>query len=215
MLLMSDPFKYLTLALMLLAIVFASYKGRHAGSADGRSLAWTHVPLIAFLTVSIGPSVVATLLYLGAKSGVLQAGPSGVQFSSFIFQLPLDFAVMNWGFVALYVICRLYPNFRSARLAMWLSATVMFLLNVPLFFLAPDMVSNVFDAGQGIGIVQAVLSMPLWFGSYPDFLSPDAGIGRLVFAPLAPIPLSGLIAWIVTQLIAGPASAPTRKALRP
>jgi len=211
MLLMSD-LQYWALAMMLIAILFAFYKGRHAVSANGQSLAWTQVPLIAFVTVSIGPSVVATLLYLGYKSGLLQAGPSGYRFSSFIFRLPLDFALMNWGFVALYVTCRLAPNFRSARSAMWVSATVMSVLNVPLFFLAPDMVSNVFDAGQGIGIVQAMLSMPLWFGSYPAFLDPDSGIGRLVFAPLAPIPLLGLVGWIAAQLIGGPASFPKGKA---
>ena len=151
MLLMSDQFQYSALAVLLLAILLAYYKGRRAVSADGRSLAWTQVPLIAFLAVSIGPSAVATLIYLGYKSGLLQAGPSGYRFSTFIFQLPLDFAVMNWGFVALYVTCRLSPNFGSARSAMWLSASAMSFLNVPLFFLAPEMVSNVFDAGQGIG----------------------------------------------------------------
>lgn len=201
MLLMSDLFKHSVLAVMLLAILLAYFKGRHAVSANGRSLAWTQIPLIAFLTVSIGPSVIATLLYLGYKSGLLQAGPSGYQFSTFIFQLPLDFAIMNWGFVVLYVICRLSPNSASARTAMWLSATAMSLLNVPLFFLAPEMVSNVRDAGQGIGIVQAVIGMPLWFGPYP--LDPDSGIALLVFAPLAPIPFLGLIGWIAGRFIGG------------
>jgi hypothetical protein len=219
MLLMSDLSQYSALAVMLLAILLAYYKGRHAVSANGRSLAWTQVPLIAFLTVSIGPSAVATLIYLGYKSGLLQAGPSGHRFSTFIFQLPLDFAVMNWGFVALYVTCRLSPNFGSARpnfgsarSAMWLSATAMSFLNVPLFFLAPEMVSNVFDAGQGIGVIQAMLSMPLW---YPDFLGPDSGIGLLVFAPLAPIPFSGLIGWIAGRFIGWPASSPKGKTARP
>lgn len=198
--LMSDLFKYSALAVMLLAILLAYTKGRHAVSANGRSLAWTQVPLIAFVTVSIGPSAVATLIYLGYKSGLLQAGPSGYRFSTFIFQLPLDFAVMNWGFVALYVTCRLSPN-GSARSAMWVSATAMSLLNVPLFFLAPEMVSNVRDAGQGIGIIQGMLSMPLWFGPHLDFLNPDSGIGLLVFAPLAPIPLLGLIGWIAGRFI--------------
>ncbi|MDO8978013.1 MAG: hypothetical protein Q7V17_02125 [Afipia sp.] len=211
---MSDLFQYSALAMMLIAILFACYKGRPAVSENGRSLAWTQVPLIAFLTASIGPSLVATLIYLGYKSGLLQAGPSGYRFSSFIFRLPLDFAVMNWGFVALYVTCRLSPNFRSARSAMWVSATVMSVLNLPLIFLAPEMVSNVFDAGQGIGIVQAMLSMPLWFGSYPAFLDPDSGIGLLVFAPLAPIPLLGLVGWIAGQLIGGPASSPKGKTAR-
>jgi hypothetical protein len=218
MLLMSDLFKYSALAVMLLAILLAYYKGRHAVSANGRSLAWTQVPMIAFLTVSIGPSAVATLIYLGYKSGLLQAGPSGYRFSTFIFRLPLDFAVMNWGFVALYVTCRLSPNFGSARpnfgsarSAMWLSATAMSFLNVPLFFLAPEMVSNVFDAGQGIGVIQAMLGMPLW---YPDFLDPDSGIGLLVFAPLAPIPFLGLIGWIAGRFIGWPASSPKGKTAR-
>lgn len=218
MLLMSDLFQHSALAVMLLAILLAYYKGRHAVSANGRSLAWTQVPMIAFLTVSIGPSAVATLIYLGYKSGLLQAGPSGYRFSTFIFQLPLDFAVMNWGFVALYVTCRLSPNFGSARpnfgsarSAMWLSATAMSFLNVPLFFLAPEMVSNVFDAGQGIGVIQAMLSMPLW---YPDFLDPDSGIGLLVFAPLAPIPFLGLIGWIAGRFIGWPASSPKGKTAR-
>ncbi len=118
---------------------------------------------------------------------------------------------MNWGFVVLYVTCRLSPNFGSARSAMWLSATVMSFLNVPLFFLAPEMVSNVFDAGQGIGVIQAMLSMPLWFGPYPDFLDPDSGIGRLVFAPLAPIPFLGLIGWIAGRFIGWPPSSPKGK----
>lgn len=208
MLLMSDLLRYSVLAIMLLTILLAYLKGRHVVSADGRSLAWTHVPLIAFLTVSIGPSAVAILIYLGYRFDLLQAGPSGYRFSIFIFQLPLDFAVMNWGFIALYVTCRLSPNFRSTRSAMWISATAMSLLNVPLFFLAPEMVSNVFDAGQGIGIVQAMLSMPLWFGPWPDFLDPASGIGLLVFAPLAPIPFVGLISWIAGQFIGGAPSSP-------
>jgi len=217
MLLMSDLFKYSALAVMLLAILLAYNKGRQAVSANGRALAWTQVPMIAFLTVSMGPSAVATLIYLGYKSGLLQAGPSGYRFSTFIFQLPLDFAVMNWGFVALYVTCRLSPNFGSARpnfgsarSAMWLSATAMSFLNVPLFFLAPEMVSNVFDAGQGIGVIQAMLGMPLW---YPDFLDPF-GIGLLVFAPLAPIPFLGLIGWIAGRFIGWPASSPKGKTAR-
>jgi hypothetical protein len=210
MILMSDLFQSSALAVMLLAILLAYYKGRQAVSANGRSLAWTQVPMIAFLTVSMGPSAVATLIYLGYKSGLLQAGPSGYRFSTFIFQLPLDFAVMNWGFVALYVTCRLSPNFGWARSAMWLSVIPMSFLNVPLFFLAPEMVSNVFDAGQGIGVIQAMLGMPLW---YPDFLDPF-GIGLLVFAPLAPIPFLGLVGWIAGRFIGWPTSSPKGKTAR-
>lgn len=215
MILMSDTFKYTTLAVMLLAIVFASWKGRNAVAANGQSLGWTRVPLIAFLTVSVGPSAVATLIYFAYKLGLLQPGPSGYQFSMFDFQLPLDFAAMNWGFAALYLTCRLLPNFGAARSAMWLSVAAMALLNVPLFLLAPEMVSNVFDAGQGIGVVQAMLSMPLWFGPYPSFLEPDSAIGLLVFAPLAPIPFAGLIGWLAGHLIGGAVGSAKSKPARP
>ena len=44
----SDLAKYVALAVMLLAILFAYGKGRGAVSASGRSVAWTNVPLIAF-----------------------------------------------------------------------------------------------------------------------------------------------------------------------
>ena len=209
--LMSDLFKHSILAVMLLAMLLAYYKGRPAVSADGRSLDWTHVPVVALLIVSIGPSAVAILLYLGYKSGLLQAGPRGYRFSTFIVQLPLEFALMNWGFVALYVTSRLSPKLESARSAMWFSATAMFFLNVPLFLLAPEMVSNVYDAGQGIGVIQALLSMPLWFGPYPAFLDPNSNIGLLVFAPLAPIPFLGLIAWIAGRHMGGAASSPKGK----
>lgn len=168
-------------------------------------------PTIAFLTVSIGPSAVAILIYLGYKAGLLQLGPSGYHFSSFIFQLPLEFALMNWGFVALYVICRLSPNSASARPAMWLSATAMSFFNLPLFLLPPEMVSNVRDAGQGIGIIQAVLSMPLWFGPYPDFLQHESVIGLLVLAPLTPIPFSGLVGWLVGRFTGTTANSPKAK----
>ena len=87
-------------------------------------------------------------------------------------------------------------------------------LNVPLFFLAPEMVSDFFDAGQGIGVIQAVLSMPLWFGPYPDFLDPDSGIGLLVFAPLAPIPFLGLIGWIAGWFLGRTTSSPNGETAR-
>jgi hypothetical protein len=211
---LSDPFKYSVLAAMLLAILLAYYKGRHAVSADGRSLAWTRAPLIALVSISIGPSAIAILIYLGYKSGLLQAGKHGYRFSAFIYQLPLEFALMNWGFVALYVTSRLSSGSEPARTAMWLSASLMSLLNLPLFLLSPEMVSNVYDAGQGIGIIQALLSVPLWIGPYPPFLDPDSGIALLVFAPLTPIPLAGLIGWLAGRFIKKTASAPKGETAR-
>lgn len=208
MLLMSDLSKYAVLAIMLLAISLAYGKGGRPASANGQSLSWTHIPLIALFAVAIGPIAVAALIELGYRSGLLQAPSSGHRLSTSIFQLSLEFAVMNWGFVALYAACRLSRNVRQARFAMWFCVAAMSLLNMPLFLLAPEMVSNVFDAGQGIGMVQAMLAMPLWFGPTPDFLDPTSGIGLLVFAPFAPLPLSGLIGWIAGHFIGWAAGSP-------
>jgi hypothetical protein len=210
-----DSYKYLALAVMLLAILFAYRKGRDAVSASSRSLAWTHVPLIAFAIASLGPSAFAIMIYLGYKFGLIQPKPSGYRFSTFIQDLPFDFAVINWPFVALYLTCRLWPNFGSARSAMWLSVAAMSLPNVLLFSLAWTMVSNVFDAGQGIGIVEAMLILPIiamiWPGPDPGFFDASFGIFFVISALTAPIPVLGLIGWLAVQLIGWPPSNFRRK----
>ena len=193
----NDLYKYLALAVMLLAILFAYFKGRHAVSAGGRSLVWTHVPLIAFAIASLGPSAFAIIIYLGYKVGLIQPDPSGYRFSTFIGGLPFDFAVMNWGFVALYVTCRLWPNFGSARSAMWTSTVAMSLPNVFLFSLAWEMVSNARGAGQGIGVIEAMLMWPVIALFLPDM--PDTAL-YVISVFTAPIPLLGLIGWVVGQL---------------
>ena len=211
----NDLHKYLALAVMLLAVLFAYRKGRHAVSANGRSLAWINVPLIAFAIVSLGPSALAILIYLGYKIGVIQPGPSGYRFSTFIGGLPLDFAVMNWGFVAVYVACRLQPNAGGTRLAMWLSVTAMSLPNILLFSLAPTMVANVFDAGQGIGIIEATLIFPVaalfWPSAFPDIFDAGYGIGLVVSTLTAPIPVLGFAGWLVGQLFGRTAAKFPRK----
>ena len=200
---------------MLLAILFAYFKGRDAVYASSQSLAWTQVSLIAFAIASIGPSAFAIIIYLGYKVGLIQPGPSGYRFSIFIRDLPFDFAVINWGFVALYLACRLWPNFGSARSAMWFSVAAMSLPNVLLFSLAPTMVSNVFDAGQGIGVIEAMLMLPIlamiWPGPAPGIFDAGFGIGFVISALTAPIPLLGLIGWLVGQLIGWTASNFRRK----
>lgn len=211
-----DLYKYSAIAAMLLTILFAYRKGRDAVSASGRSLAWTHVPLIAFAIASLGPSAFAIVIYLGYKSGLIQPKPSGYRFSTFIRDLPFDFAVINWPFVALYVTCRLWPNFGSARPAMWLSVAAMSLPNVLLFSLAWTMVSNVFDAGQGIGIIEAMLILPVIAmilpGPFPDVFDAGFGIGFVISALAAPVPFLGLIGWLAGQLIGWTASDFRRKA---
>jgi len=203
---------------MLLAILFGYRRGRDAVSASGQSLAWTRVPLIAFVIASVGPSAFAIIIYLGYKSGLIQPPPSGYRFSTFIRDLPVEFAVLNWGFVALYLVCRLRPNFGSARSAMWVSVVAMSLPNVLLFALAWDMVSNVFDAGQGIGVIQAMLSLPIitlfFSGPYSGIFDAGFGIGFVLSALTAPIPLLGLIGWLAGQLFGLMASGTPRDAPR-
>jgi hypothetical protein len=200
-----DSYKYVALAAMLLAILFAYWKGRDAVSASSRSLAWTQLPLIAFAIASLGPSALAIMIYLGYTSGLIQPQPSGYRFSTFILDLPFDFAVINWPFLALYLTCRLWPNFGSARSAMWLSVAVMSLPNTLLFSLAWTMVANVFDAGQGIGVVEAMLILPIfamiWSGPAAGILDAGFGIGLVISALTAPIPCLGLAGWLAGQWI--------------
>jgi hypothetical protein len=198
-------YKYVALAVMLLAILFAYWKGRDAVSASSWSLAWTRVPLIAFAIASLGPSAFAIMIYLGYKSGLIQPPSSGYRFSTFIQDLPSEFAVINWPFVALYLTCRLWPNFGSARSAMWTSVVAMSLPNVLLFSLASTMVSNVFDAGQGIGIIEAMLMLPIiamfWPGPLPGLFDDGFGIGSVISVLTAPIPFLGLTGWLAGQFV--------------
>jgi len=212
----ADLDKYLALAVLLLAILFGYRKGRGLVSVSGRSLAWTQVPLIAFAIAALGPSAFAIMIYLGYTFGLIQAPPSGYRFSIFIRDLPFDFAAINWGFVALYVVCRLWPNFGSARSAMWLSVVAMSLPNVLLFSLAWEMVSNARGAGQGIGVIEATLILPIitfiWSPPYPGIFDAGFGIGFVISALTAPIPVLGLMGWLVGQFIGWTASVFLRKA---
>ena len=148
-----DLYKYLALAVMLLAIL--SHIGRDETrflQAVGRLLdpRSSHCVCDGFTR----SKRLRFLIYLGYKFGLFSPNPLGIGFQPSFSSLPFDFAVLNWPFVALYLTCRLWPDFRSARSAMWLSVVAMSLLNVLLFSLASTMVSNVFDAGQGIGVIR-------------------------------------------------------------
>jgi hypothetical protein len=87
---------------------------------------------------------------------------------------------------------------------MWLSVVAMSLPNVLLFSLASTMVSDVFDAGQGIGVVEFMLIFPIiamiWPGPDPGIFDAGFGIGFVVSALTAPIPILGLIGWVAGQL---------------
>ena len=147
---------------------------------------------------------------------MIQPEPSGYRFSIFIRELPFDFAVINWGFVALYLACRMWPNFGTARFAMWLSVVAMSLSNVLLFHTAWEMVSSTVGVDQGIGFTEAMVTLPvvtiIWPRPLPGIF--DAGFWDwfCISALMAPIPFFGLIGWLAGQLIGWTASRFQRKA---
>jgi hypothetical protein len=191
--------RYLALIVLLLLVAFGYFRGR------SRSPAWTNIPLIALAILSIGPSVCAVILYLSYKFGLIQPGAPGYQFGSFVYSLPVDFALLNWAFVPLYVVGRIWPRAGSARLAMWFAVVAMSVPNVVLFGLAPEMISSARDAGQGIGVVEALL---LWSPIYTIlpgiFAIVDAAGFEYSFlfnALTGFLPILGLVAWLLGQLV--------------
>jgi hypothetical protein len=72
------------------------------------------------------------------------------------------------------------------------------------------------DAGQGIGVIEAMISLPIvtiiWPGPLPSIFDAGFGIGFVISALMAPIPFLGLIGWLVGQLIGWTASSFLRKA---
>jgi hypothetical protein len=195
--------RYLALTLMLLAVLYGYRKGRAAPAGSGRPLAWTTISLSALAIVSIGPSLCAAILYLTYRFGLVQPPASGYRFGSFVTLLPADFALMNWAFVPLYVVCRVWPDRGAARLAMWLSVVAMSLPCGVLFALAPEMLSTARDAGQGIGIVEAVLLWSPIAAMVPGVASiiMDAGTAwmSVLMALAGFLPMLGLMAWLLGQ----------------
>jgi hypothetical protein len=195
--------RYLALTLMLLAVVVGYRKGRGASVGSCRSLAWTNVPLIALAIISIGPSLCAAILYLTYRFGLVQPPAPGYRFGSVVYFLPVDFALMNWAFVPLYVVCRIWPNRGAARLAMWLSVVAMSVSCAVLFGLAPEMLSTARDAGQGIGIIEAML---LWSpiativpGVASMIIDADTALMSVLMALAGFLPILGLMAWLLGQ----------------
>ena len=170
--------RHLALIVLLLLVMFGYWRGR------SHAPAWSNIPLIALAIVSIGPSVCAAILYLAYKFGLSQPAAPGYRFRSFVYSLPADFALLNWAFVPLYVVGRIWPRAGSARLAMWFAVVAMSVPNVVLFGLAPEMVSNARDAGQGIGIIEAMLLWSpiqmIWPGI--DAIIDDAGFKYCLFS---------------------------------
>ena len=189
--------RHLALIVLLLAVMFGYWRGR------SHAPAWSNIPLVALAIVSIGPSVCAAILYLAYKVGLSQPAAPGYRFSSFVYSLPVDFALLNWAFVALYVVGRIWPHVGSARLAMWFAVVAMAVPNVILFGLAPEMISNARDAGQGIGIIEAMLSFsPIQLIWPLSAIIDNAGfeVSFVLHALTGILPTLGLIAWLLGQL---------------
>lgn len=188
----------LFLIVLLLLVAFGFFRGL------GRSPGWTNVPVIAFAILSFGPSACAVMLYLSYKYGVLQPGPQGYQFGSFISSLPADFALLNWAFVPLYVVGRIWQH-PGSRLAMWFAVVAMSVPNFILFALAPEMLSTARDAGQGIGIIEAVLFWSPLQTIIPGLFSiVDAAGFEYSFvlnALTGFLPILGLAAWSLGRLV--------------
>ena len=189
--------RYLALTVLLLLVVFGYWRGR------SHAPAWSSIPLIALAILSIGPSVCAVILYFAYKSGLVQPGARGYGFHSFVYNLPADFALMNWAFVPLYVVGRVWS--RAGRLAMWFAVVAMSVPNLFLFVLAPEMLSNARDAGQGIGVIQAVLlSSPIqmiwpWLGA--TILEARFEYSFVLMALTGFLPTLGLVAWLSGQFV--------------
>jgi hypothetical protein len=148
------------------------------------------------------------ILYLAYDFGLIQPNAPGYRFTSFVYLLPVDFVLLNWAFVPLYVVGRIWPRVGSAQLAMWLAVVWMSVPNVVLFGLAPEMVSNARDAGQGIGIIESVLLWSpiqmIWPGL--GAIIDDAGfeVWFVLNALTGFLPILGLVAWLLGQLVGGP-----------
>jgi hypothetical protein len=122
-------------------------------------------PLIALAIFSIGPSVIAFILFvLLWEFGINELGGYKLKFDDtapMIFPFPI--ALMSWPFVVLYLVCRKqtqkeWPSVRSVRFAMWGSLIAM---SVPhLMLLWPEeMIVAAPDAGQGLALYLLIFTL--------------------------------------------------------
>ena len=88
---------------------------------------------------------------------------------------------------------------------MWFAVVAMSVPNVVLFGLAPEMISSARDAGQGIGIIQAVLLWSPIQTILPGiFAIADAAgfeYSFILYALTGFLPILGLVAWLLGQLV--------------
>jgi hypothetical protein len=88
---------------------------------------------------------------------------------------------------------------------MWFSVVAMSVPGVVLFGLAPEMVSSAFDSGQGIGVIEAELLWSpiamIWPGIASIIFDADIAFAFVLMALTGFLPILGLIAWLVGQLV--------------
>ena len=171
-------------------------------NARGPSLAWTKVPLIAFVLFTVGPGLIAAVLYfiytiLGIKGSREVGGYGSTAYGYYldagILLAPLLFAIITWPFLALFFICKLRAkresaDIRSLRFAMWGSLVAMSLPNLLFLFISSEeMIADFPGSGEGLGLAIGI------FG----FVVPVLGvIGWFVGRIIAPV-----VSWFVTDFL--------------
>jgi len=90
---------------------------------------------------------------------------------------------------------------------MWFAVVAMSVPNVVLFGLAPEMISSARDAGQGIGIIEAMLLWsPIQTIMPGIFAIVDAAgfeYSFVLYALTGFLPILGLVAWFLGRLVGG------------
>jgi hypothetical protein len=139
------------------------------GSLSRDHPGWTRTPLIAFAVFTVGPSVLAPILYVlqsvAADLSQSISPPEGPPRLSMILLSPLSLIIALWPFLTLYGVTldnltRDRTSWKSVRMAMMVSVVAMSLPSTFLLFgAANEMMLSGPDAGQGTGMLSFLFMM--------------------------------------------------------